>query len=294
MISENSAHIKQRIKQQFSSSAQNYDSKAGFQKKSAEELLNHIVSQLATCNLQPTTILDIGCGTGFLTIHLANTFPKAKVFACDIAHPMVETTRCKMQDARCRLKFLTADCESLPYKNCQFDLIASNLTYQWASDLDTAFKEAHRILEKGGVFVFSMLGKKTFEELRECYKEASQVSNKNGLPRFMNFHSKDDVISKLKKAGFSGTSYLVDLKIEHYPDMLELLRTLKTIGAVNPFKGGEKNLGKGMILKKMAGIYEKKFKVQNSKFKVLSHDSQLTTHDRIYATYEIMFFTAIK
>ncbi|MBI5893475.1 MAG: methyltransferase domain-containing protein [Deltaproteobacteria bacterium] len=284
MISKNSTHIKQRIKQQFSSSAQNYDSKAGFQKKIAEELLNYIVPQLADCNLQLATILDIGCGTGFLTIPLAETFSNVKVYAIDIAHPMVKTARLKTRESQF---FLTADCDSLPYKNCQFDLLASSLTYQWSGNLDTAFKEAHRILEKGGMFAFSMLGQKTFKELRECYKEASHISNKNGLPPFMNFHSEDNVISKLKKTGFSGTSCLVDLKIEHYPNMLELLRTLKTIGAGNPFDSRDKNLGKGQILKKMAEIYQKKFKS-------LSHDSHLTSHGCIYATYEVMFFTARK
>lgn len=283
--------IKQRIKQQFSSSAQNYDSKAGFQKKIAEELLNHIVPQLATCNLQLATILDIGCGTGFLTIPLANTFSKAKVFGCDIAHTMVKTARLKTRDSRL---YLTADCESLPYKDGQFDLVTSSLTYQWSCNLDRAFKEAHRILEKGGVFAFSMLGQKTFKELRECYKEASRISNKNGLPPFINFHSADDIISKLKKAGFSDASYLVDLKIEYYQDMMELLRTLKTIGAGNPFDSKNKNLGKGMILKKMAEIYKKKFGVRSSEFKTLTRDSQPTTRDCIYVTYEVMFFTARK
>ncbi len=282
MIFGKSTHIKQRIKQQFSSAAQNYDSKAGFQKKIAKELLLHIISQLTTHNSRPTTILDIGCGTGFLTIPLAKAFPKANVFACDIACQMVKTAILKTRGSHL---FLTADCELLPYKNRRFDMVASNLTYQWASDLDIAFQEAQRILKKGGVFTFSMLGQKTFEELRQCYKEASRISNKNSIPPFMNFHSKDNVISKLNQAGFSDISCLVDLKTEHYSDMLELLRTLKTIGAGNPFDSRDKNLGKGMILKKMAEAYQERFKS-------LTHNSQFTIHNCIYATYEVMFFTS--
>ncbi|HBO85151.1 MAG: hypothetical protein A2073_07290 [Deltaproteobacteria bacterium GWC2_42_11] len=272
--------IKQRIKQQFSSSAQNYDSKAGFQKKIAEELLEYLVPQLATCNLQLATILDIGCGTGFLSIPLAQTFSDAHISACDMAHAMAKTAKIKYSSLITHHPslFLTADCEYLPYKDSTFDMLASSLTFQWLLHHGTVFSEAHRVLKKGGIFSFSMLGQNTLRELRMCYKEANAVSNKDGIPRFMSFPHKDEVCEQLEKTGFSGISAVVSPEVEEYPDMMGLLRVLKTIGAGNPFDSRVKNLSKGLILKKMSEIYGERFEAANG----------------VYATYEVIFFTCKK
>src|SRR3990170_3084309 len=59
-----------------------------------------------------------------------------------------------------------------------------------------------------------------------------------------------------------------------------------------PLKHGDKSLARGSILKKMAEIYEDRFKTQDSRFK--TDNLQLTTHNCIYATYEVMFVKAVK
>ena len=86
---------------------------------------------------------------------------------------------------------------------------------------------------------------------------------------------------------------------------------MKSIGAGNPFKQGDKSLGRGSLLKKMAEVYEREFRVvTDSSAFLTSHTkgfdvevnaptngqlhSSLTTDNRIYATYEVMFVKAIK
>ena len=284
---------KDKIKFAFSKAAKSYDTLALFQKELAEELLNSFVLPLTTYHSPLTTIVDIGCGTGFLSYGLANKFPDADIFGCDISHDMLKVASCKLQVARDKkIHLITTDGEILPCKNKTFDIAASNLTYQWIGNLEGSFKEAHRILRPGGIFIFSTLAPETLKELRYCYAEASAKFNKDGLPPFMDFSEKKAIQSVLESVGFKNISIETWKMMKTYPDMWALLKTMKSIGAGNPFKDGDKSLARGSILKKMAEIYEDRFKTQDSRFK--TDNLQLTTHNCIYATYEVMFVKAVK
>jgi len=285
---------KDRIKLTFSRAASSYDGFATLQKEVADRLLMDFISPLTTHHA-PRSILDIGCGTGFLTYGLAELFPQASISGCDIAHPMVKIARLKNEEAP--ILFTTANGESLPYKDKVFDIVASNLTYQWVPDMGTAFLEAYRVLRRGGFFIFSTLGCETLKELRNCYREVSAMFSRDGLPPFMVFSDKETILSVLKDKGFKDVSIETTNIIKTYQDMWALLKTLKSIGAGNPFQGGDKSLARGSILKKMAEVYKQVFSVQCSVFSKkdsLTYHSSLTTGHCIYATYEVIFGIARK
>ena len=288
---------KHKIKSSFSKAALKYDTFASLQKEVAEELLNSFVSPLTTHHSPLTTILDIGCGTGFLSHNLAERFPEASILGCDISHSMIKVASCKLQVARDKkIHLITTDGEILPCKNESFDIAASNLTYQWIGNLEGSFKEAHRILRPGGIFIFSTLAPETLKELRYCYAEASAKFNKDGLPPFMDFSEKKAIQSVLESVGFKNISIERKETIKTYPDMWTLLKVMKSIGAGNPFKDGDKSLARGSILKKMAEIYEQKFGVRSSEFgvKILNPTYHILHPNHIYATYEVMFVKAVK
>lgn len=295
---------KDRIKFAFSRAANNYDTLALFQKEVAEELINFVFQNPhPTSLISHPSILDIGCGTGFLTYGLAEKFPCANIFGVDISHSMIKVARGKMGggkwevgSGRCHKKpyFFATDGSVLPYKNATFDIAASNLTYQWIDNLEGSFREAYRVLKPGSVFIFSTLGPRTLQELKSCYTEATERFNKDGLPPFINFSGQETIISALKDAGFDNISITAKDCIRTYHNMLELLKSIKFIGAGNPFKEGDKSLARGSILKKMAEVYEQVFSIQCSVFSentslALTHHSPLTTDHCIYATYEVMF-----
>ena len=288
---------KDKIKFAFSKAAKSYDTLALFQKELAEELLNSFVLPLTTYHSPLTTIVDIGCGTGFLSYGLADKFPDADIFGCDISHDMLKVASCKLQVARDKkIHLITTDGEILPCKNDTFDIAASNLTYQWIDNLEGSFREAYRVLKPGSVFIFSTLGPRTLQELKSCYTEATERFNKDGLPPFINFSGQETIISALKGAGFDNISITAKDCIRTYHDMLELLKSIKSIGAGNPFKEGDKSLARGSILKKMAEVYEEKFGVWSSELGVeIPHPTSYIPHPNcIYATYEVLFVKAIK
>ncbi|MEK7828845.1 MAG: methyltransferase domain-containing protein [Deltaproteobacteria bacterium] len=277
---------KHKIKLSFSKAALRYDIFASFQKQAARELVN----KLSAISCQPSAmkILDVGCGTGFLTYGMADALPEANIFGCDISHAMIKVASCKLQAARDKkMRLLTADGGALPYKDGIFDRVASNLTYQWIHDIKTAFSEAYRVLRPEGVFIFSVLGPETLKELRHCYIEAKARFNRNGLPPFIVFLDKQMLQSALENAGFKKISIKKANIIKAYPDMLALLRAMKSIGAGNPFKEGDKSLARGSLLKQMAEVYGQVFSGQ---WPVASENNPLSlTRNCIYATYEVMF-----
>ena len=105
--------------------------------------------------------LDVGCGSGALTIAAAKRNPKAAVVGCDIwsgAYKAVFTkNRCE-QNARAEgvsnVRFEEGNAVSLPFADETFDAVMSNYVYHNVSghDKQVLLLETLRVLKKGGTF----------------------------------------------------------------------------------------------------------------------------------------------
>lgn len=279
------------IKKSFSRAADTYDASSALQREVAgdlarcvEALVGSRVSghpvyeraglerMLAEVRLPARTekVLDIGCGTGHLTAELKKVCRASEVYASDIALPMLLKARENHGD---RL-LAASDCESLPFAPSSFGLVASSLTYQWASDLAGAFREAGRVLRPGGLFVFSTLGPSTLNELKASYREASGSS---GASTLMEFKGMDEISDALKLAGLELVSLESMPVFKRYADLRALLRTLKNIGA-SPSVNRHKGLSMGTLLKEAGRVYAKRFPAPGGL--------------GIIATYEVIFAAA--
>lgn len=280
-----------KIKHSFSKAARRYDGFADLQKDIAVELCKDYIVPLSSHQFPLSRILDIGCGTGFLTNELRCALPDASIIGCDISPFMTKVAKDKIDKSNDSKKvhFISGDGAILSYKPDVFDMVTSNLTYQWVSDMQASFSEAKRVLRLGGVLVFSTIGPDTFKELRLCYNNVLEITKKNGLPPFIEFMDIQILISLLEGAGFKNISVVNKTIIKNYRDMWSLLKTIKSIGAGNPFKEGDKSLSRGALLKKMAEEYKDNFKVTNLDMKGTDFSSQGVNPEDICATYEILF-----
>ena len=96
-------------------------------------------------------VLDLGCGTGYLSSVLARKFaPNGNVIAVD---PDEERIRIAAESYGCdRISFLEGSSSNFP--SDQYDLVFSNYVLQWIKNKDSVFECVHANLKPGGQFAF--------------------------------------------------------------------------------------------------------------------------------------------
>ncbi len=270
---------KEIIKISFSKAASTYDAYSTLQKDAAKDLLKlKDKINIFPLNTKSYFVLDIGCGTGALAFSFKNICPDANLFGCDFSLPML--FKAKENTRYGSIKFLTSDCDELPFVDSFFRLAISSLTYQWVPDIARSFQEVQRVLKSGGLFLFSIPGSHTLEELRTSYKKTEDALGQNGRFIFKKFYDVENLSNNLKKAGFEILVIENVLKKKNYKNLWDLLKTLKATGASPPFPNGNKSLARGLFLKEISKTYQKHFPASDG--------------TGISATYDIIYAAAKK
>jgi len=99
-------------------------------------------------NLNPTAILDVGCGTGRLLRRVATRWPAAQLIGVDPAQGMVEVAQRLTPAAT----FHQAFAESVPLGDNSVDLVLSAVSMHHWSDAWLGTREVERVLRGGGLF----------------------------------------------------------------------------------------------------------------------------------------------
>ena len=266
---------KSRLKKAFNRSASTYDEYAKTQTVVGEELVA-LVKELPIISAQ---VLDIGSGTGTVALHISRLFPLAGIFGCDIALAMATRAEEKSREANATgLHFMVADGEILPFRDHQFDLVVSSLTYQWLDNLSSSFKEVYRILRPGGYFAFTLFGKDTLFELKSSYCNAQNKSGNGHPPHFHEFLEESSLLPMMEQSGFINIHISRSIKQEYHPDIKSIFSTLKAIGAQNVSQEAPRGLGRKELFHWMNIFYEDNFK----------------TPSGLPLTYEVYYVTAEK
>ncbi len=107
------------------------------------------------------TLLDIGCGSGALSIKAAQKFPLAHITGVDLwgADWDYGREQCERnawsEGVPGRVVFMEADAAALPFADGSFSAVVSNLVFHEVPGNKLAImREALRVLQPGGFFVF--------------------------------------------------------------------------------------------------------------------------------------------
>lgn len=209
---------KELLKKRFSMAFDTYDSNAIIQKYMARDL-----TQLAL-NYLPNTcenVLELGCGTGFLTQQFLSHFKMQHYIANDLTPAIA----CHLNPIFSKYdvipEFKICDAEEIQV-NLELDVVCASSVIQWFRDLDKFFKRTSQALSKDGFVVFSTFGNSTFREIRsitgnglsypsydEMLSAASQLftmldfKEKNHT---LYFDSPREVLQHIKKTGVNALS----------------------------------------------------------------------------------------
>ncbi|HKL12590.1 MAG TPA: arsenite methyltransferase [Halanaerobiales bacterium] len=102
-------------------------------------------------------VLDLGCGAGF-DVFLASSKvgSSGKVFGVDMTEEMIKKARnnADKNDIK-NVEFLLGEIEDLPIEDNTIDVIISNCVINLSPNKERVFKEAKRVLKKGGRIAIS-------------------------------------------------------------------------------------------------------------------------------------------
>jgi malonyl-CoA O-methyltransferase len=254
---------KTRIKRSFAAASGTYDRVAGLQRTVGKELLDSInATKLAG------TLLDLGCGTGFLTRELLARSNHETTIALDIALSMLQTTQGKLAEKR-NIIYVCADAEQLPLSGQSIDSVFSNLALQWCRDLEAVFTGIRRALKPDGQLVFSTFGPQTLHELKSAW---AAVDNNNHVN---DFYSEAQLKQFLQQAGFKNSRTKTKLYTSRYDSVWTLMQELKHLGAHHVIAGRNKKITTKTAMQQMIAAYEKH-----------------RVGDRIPATFEVIIVIA--
>jgi len=98
-------------------------------------------------------VLDIGCGTGRLTLHVAKMIgPGGRVVGIDPSVQRIEVARRKVRDAPLlKVSFEIGNSNDLyHFENDCFDIVYLNIVLHWIQEKEDAFAQIYRVLKPGG------------------------------------------------------------------------------------------------------------------------------------------------
>lgn len=209
---------KQKVIRKFNEKARTYSQSAIMQNQIAAKLSQHL--GMDTYN----SILEVGCGTGFLTEHLIKQFPDASLLITDASPAMV--AECKQSvSPHQNIQFACMDGESLA-SNQLYDLIISSMTLHWFMDLQRACIDITNQLKRGGEFIFSILGENSFHEWHTICRIFK-------LPIATPIFPAEHLLATM----LPNVELTVETYQQTYQSTYDFLRSLKNIGAIAPRRG---------------------------------------------------------
>ena len=203
------------LKSDFGGAAAGYDEHALLQ----QEVRSHAVALGKAFWPAGSRILDIGSGTGAFASETEAL--GWDVVGLDAAFGMCASARQKNASS------VNGLAEKLPFAAESFDGVFSSLMLQWSAEPVKVFAEVKRVMRPGSRAVLATFIKGTLFELADAFGAA------DSYPHVSRFPSSSELAEWADSAGLHLQSMEVQQRVEHYPSLMELIRSLKNIGATN-------------------------------------------------------------
>ncbi len=105
--------------------------------------------------LKPNDLLELAAGTGIVSRRLVDALPSARITVTDLNPPMLELAQKRLAGAK-NATLAPADAGALGFGDEAFDVIVCQFGVMFFPDKVGAFREARRVLKKGGTYLFNV------------------------------------------------------------------------------------------------------------------------------------------
>ncbi len=242
----------QQVGRRFARIAANYDTADFF----AREVDRRMQERLDFVNLKPGRVLDLGCSRGGSFPGLSARYPEADLIGLDLAPAMLTAQRVQRAGWQRWLGLgkstgplrLAADAAKIPLKSRSTAIIWSNLLLHWLNDPLPALAEAHRVLDVGGLLMFSTLGPDSLKELRAAFADGYAHTQ-----RFIDMHDLGDM---LVGVGFADPVMDMEVITLTYDDLDTMFTEMRAAGSSCAMKARRHGLTGRGSLEAMRRTYE--------------------------------------
>ncbi len=146
-------------------------------------------------DLNGKNVLDVGAGTGRLTLRLAKL--GADVTALDVSEEMLEEIKKKLKrnlshlrqgyGGQAEIKMVVGDCESLQFDDESFDVVVATFLVVHLKDLKRFFDEVYRVLKPGGKFLVTNINQ----------KRPPEIKTKQGMIEIESYYHRPEKVRKM-------------------------------------------------------------------------------------------------
>lgn len=219
------------IAETFSEAAKQYHEKAEIQQKVANGLISSLLPWKDSLPEGP--ILEVGCGTGFLSAQLIKEFPEREIILSDAAEGMLQFCSSRLKEENQlsdNITFKQINVDEIVDETERYSLIISNFAPQWFSDTAIGLEKLSKQLKPGGLLLCTFPGNHTFNDWYTCCLELGLPFTANPLPDV------EEVVIKLSMNPLQIDYYENDL-YQEFDHSIDFFRHLKEIGASKSVTG---------------------------------------------------------
>ena len=181
--------------------------------------------------------LDLACGTGVVTRHLAPLLGSSgTVIGVDISPAMLQIARSLTPPAGAGVEWREGDAQDLPLGDHLFDLVICQQGLQFVPDRVRALKEIRRVLADGGRLAFSVWCDLQFHSIYETlFAVIARRFPESRVAAAFSFGDVQELERALNESSFSEVQIETREQTTRFPSADEfLVNTLRAGAAVNP------------------------------------------------------------
>ena len=161
-------------------------------------------------------ILDIGCGDGRFTKHLAKLVPNGELLGLDPSSSMLDAAQANIMP---NLSFVSGNAVSLPFKN-KFDRIVAFNSLHWVSEMKLALEQVCNALVPGGQVLILVAPIQVRHPLHQIINEVAKKEKWNlyfdNALNFFPFHTFAEWATLIEESGLIPENLqLIDASLDY-------------------------------------------------------------------------------